>query len=110
MKRQIGERTGSPLCLSVTYTELHTQGGAHAISQSTSSRTLDLASASASGVSAMTPAMMMAYTSNAELLEGVLGALDLHEFLFVRLMVSADAQDCTKGCTWGFSLVTTLKI
>jgi hypothetical protein len=79
------------------YTKLHTQGGARAISQST--RTLDLASESASGVSAMAHAMMMAYTSNAEVIEGVLGALDSHEFLFARLVVLVDAQDCTKSCT-----------
>ena len=59
----------------------------------------------------MAPAMIMACKSNAEVLEGVLGALDSHEFLFTRLMVLADAlaQDRIKGCTCGFSLVTPLK-
>ena len=43
--------------------------------------------------------MTVTCTNDAEVVEGVLGALDSHEFVFVRLMALGD----TLGCTWGFS-------
>ena len=56
------------------------------------------------GTSAMAPATTVC-TSDAEVLEGVLGALDLHEVVFARSMALADAL----GCTWGlFSLISLL--
>ncbi|KAF8496216.1 hypothetical protein F5888DRAFT_1706478 [Russula emetica] len=43
------------------------------------------------GTSASAPATTVACTNDAEVLEGVLGALDSHEFVFARLMTLADA-------------------
>ena len=48
------------------------------------------------GTSAASPATTVPCTTDAEVLEGVLGALDSHEFIFARLMALADAL----GCTW----------
>jgi RNA exonuclease 1 len=54
------------------------------------------------GTSPTAPATTIACTSDAEVVEGVVGALDSHEFVFARLMGFADAL----GCTWGFSLLS----
>jgi len=43
------------------------------------------------GTSASAPATTVACSTDAEVLEGVLGALDSHEFVFARLMGLADA-------------------
>ncbi|KAH9988749.1 hypothetical protein BJV77DRAFT_1145224 [Russula vinacea] len=43
------------------------------------------------GTSAASPATTVPCTTDAEVLEGVLGALDSHEFVFARLMALADA-------------------
>jgi hypothetical protein len=44
-------------------------------------------------------------TSDAEMIEGVVGALDPHEFVFARLMTLADALGCTWACAF-FSLLS----
>jgi RNA exonuclease 1 len=46
--------------------------------------------------SASTSAKTVACTNAAEVLDGVLGALDTHEFVFARSMGLADASGC--GC------------
>ena len=48
------------------------------------------------GTSAASPATTVPCTTDAEVLEGVLGALDSHEFIFARLMALADALGCTR--------------
>lgn len=52
------------------------------------------------GASASAPATTVACTNDAEVLEGVLGALDSHEFVFARLMALADALGCTWACAF----------
>jgi RNA exonuclease 1 len=47
-------------------------------------------------ISAAAPTTTVACRSDAKVVEGVLGALDSHEFVFARLMALADAL----GCTW----------
>ena len=47
------------------------------------------------GTSASAPATTVPCTTDAEVLEGILGALDTHEFVFARLMGLADALGCT---------------
>ena len=46
------------------------------------------------GTSATAPATTVACANDAEVLEGLLGALDSHEFVFGRLMALADALGC----------------
>ena len=46
------------------------------------------------GTSASAPAMTAPCMNDAEALDGMLGALDAHEFVFARLMVLADALGC----------------
>ena len=46
------------------------------------------------GTSATAPATTIACASDAEVLDGLLGALDSHEFVFGRLMGLADALGC----------------
>lgn len=48
------------------------------------------------GTSATAPATTVACTNDAEVLDGLLGVLDTHDFVFARLMGLADAL----GCTW----------
>ena len=45
-------------------------------------------------MSASTSATTVACTNAAEVLDGVLGALDTHKFAFARLMGLADASGC----------------
>ena len=47
------------------------------------------------GTSATAPATTVACTSDAEVLDGLMGALDSHEFIFWRLTGLADALECT---------------
>ncbi len=49
------------------------------------------------GMSASAPATTVACTNDAEVLDGVLGALDTHEFVFGRLMGLADALGCASA-------------
>ena len=44
-------------------------------------------------------------TSDAEVIEGVVGALDPHEFVFARLMTLADTLGCAWACAF-FSLLS----
>ena len=46
------------------------------------------------GTSATAPATTVACANDAEVLDGLLGALDSHEFVFGRLMGLADALGC----------------
>ena len=46
------------------------------------------------GTSASAPATTVPCTTDAEVLDGILGALDTHEFVFARLMGLADALGC----------------
>jgi RNA exonuclease 1 len=52
------------------------------------------------------PATTVSCTSDAEMIEGVVGALDPHEFVFARLMTLADAL----GCTWACALFSLLSV
>ena len=48
-------------------------------------------------MSASAPATTVACTNDAEVLDGVLGALDTHEFVFGRLVSLADALGCASA-------------
>ena len=54
------------------------------------------------GTSAATPTMTVACTSDAEVLEGVLGAINTHEFGFARLLALADALGLYVGFVLSF--------
>ena len=47
------------------------------------------------GTSVAAPTTTVPCTTDAEVLEGALGALDSHEFIFARLMALADTLGCT---------------
>ena len=52
------------------------------------------------GTSPSAPATTVPCATDAEVVEGVLGALDSHEFVFARLMTLADALGCTWPCVF----------
>ena len=54
------------------------------------------------GTSAAIPITTVACTNDAEVLEGVLGAMDTHEFVFARLMAFADALGLYVGFVLSF--------
>ncbi len=49
------------------------------------------------GTSASVPATTVVCTNNAEVPDGVLGALDTHEFVYARLMGLGDALGCASA-------------
>ena len=59
------------------------------------------------GTSASAPATTVPCTNDAEVIEGVVGALDSHEFVFARLMTLADALGCMWACALFYLLYIT---
>ena len=58
------------------------------------------------GTSASAPATTVPCTTDAEVLDGILGALNTHEFVFARLTGLANAQGCASAfLSWPLVLV-----